>query len=98
MSLGSLDLIGIAGTLIFALPVGIFGVEQIAAGQVSLGSALIIIAALMILLPRRLLTPKDIPLAMSKRLIDTVVTSSKEQSVDHTDTTNESDVTVEKSN
>ena len=96
MSLGILDMIGIAGTLIFALPVGIFGVEQLATGQFGLGSALIGIAALMIILPQRLITPKQIPVAMSKRLIGIVGTSTEEQSADGTDTTDEPDSAVSK--
>lgn len=89
-------MIGIAGTLIFALPVGIFGVEQLATGQFGLGSSLIGIAALMIILPRYLITPKQIPVAMSKRLIGIVGTSTEEQSADGTDTVDESDSAVSK--
>ncbi|WP_251327976.1 DUF7533 family protein [Haloplanus pelagicus] len=69
MRLGILDTLGLAATLIFAIPVGLYGVESALAGRPILGVGLVVVAALMVVLPRRLTTPADVPGAVVERVI-----------------------------
>ncbi|MFD1632184.1 DUF7533 family protein [Haloplanus ruber] len=69
MRLGILDTLGLAATVIFALPVGLYGVETALAGRPVLGGGLLVVAALMIFLPQRLTTPADLPAAIVGRVI-----------------------------
>lgn len=73
MALGIFDLIGIVGMLIFALPVAIFALGRLAAGDLLVGGVLAVVAVLMVLLPYRLTTPGDIPSALAERAVGAVV-------------------------
>lgn len=73
MRLGILEMVGLAGTLIFALPVGIYGVGRLLAGEVVLGGVLVTVAALMVLLPQRVTTPEDVPGAVASRVVGDAV-------------------------
>lgn len=73
MALGLFDMIGLAGLLIFALPLAIFGIEQLLAGDVAVGGTVIVVAALMVILPQRLTTPGDVPAALAERAFGAVV-------------------------
>jgi hypothetical protein len=61
MGLGILDMIGLAATLMFALPVAVFGVQRVLGGDALLGWGLVAVAALMVALPHYLTTPADLP-------------------------------------
>jgi hypothetical protein len=61
MRLGILDMLALAATLVFAIPVGVFGLNKFLAGETTLGAALVVVAALMVVLPQLLTTPADIP-------------------------------------
>ncbi|GAB3315818.1 hypothetical protein EI982_14355 [Haloplanus rallus] len=74
MRLGILDTLGLVATVIFAVPVGVFGVETALAGRPMLGVGLIVVAALMVLLPQRLTTPTDLPAAVVERVVGGAVT------------------------
>ncbi|MFC7172608.1 hypothetical protein ACFQL0_02965 [Haloplanus litoreus] len=50
MRLGILDTLGLAATLIFAIPVGLYGVESALAGRPALGVGLVVVAVLMVVL------------------------------------------------
>lgn len=58
---GILGTIGLAGTLLFAIPVVLIGVEKLLAGDVTLGAVFLGIAALMVGLQQYLTTPADLP-------------------------------------
>lgn len=73
MRLGILDMVGLAATLVFALPVGVFGLEKLLAGDTVLGGGLVVVAALMVYLPQRLTTPQDIPGAVAERVVGRAV-------------------------
>jgi hypothetical protein len=60
MQLGILDLIGLAGTLVFAIPVANFGVTKLLAGEPVVGAALVGVATAMVVLPQYFLDPKTI--------------------------------------
>jgi hypothetical protein len=69
MRLGILETVGLAGSLVFAVPVGLFGVESLLAGRTTLGAGLLVVAVLMVVLPRRLTTPSDVPVAVAERVV-----------------------------
>jgi hypothetical protein len=69
MRLGILETIGLAATLIFAIPVGLYGIETFVSGNRALGAGLVVVAVLMVLLPRRLTTPADLPGAVLERVV-----------------------------
>ncbi|UIP00524.1 hypothetical protein Hbl1158_03955 [Halobaculum sp. CBA1158] len=73
MSLGILEQIGLGATLIFAIPVAVYGVQSILAGDELAGAAFLVVAALMVLLPRRLTTPDDVPATAAERAVGSIV-------------------------
>lgn len=73
MRFGILDMVGAAATLVFALPVGVFGLRRALAGDALLGGGLLLVAVLMVVLPHVLTTPGDIPGVVLDRLLDAVL-------------------------
>ncbi|MEF8855959.1 MAG: hypothetical protein V5A16_00910 [Haloplanus sp.] len=69
MRLGILETVGLAASLIFAIPVGLYGIETLLSGNRPLGAGLLIVAVLMVVLPRRLTTPTDLPGAVVERVV-----------------------------
>jgi hypothetical protein len=78
MRLGILDTLALAATLIFAVPVGLYGVESVLAGRPTLGVGLLVVAILMVVLPHRLTTPADVPGAVAERLVGSAVADPEE--------------------
>lgn len=56
-----MDTLGLAASLIFAIPVGVFAINRLLAGEQLLGGFLLVVAVLMVVLPQRLTTPQDVP-------------------------------------
>ncbi|WP_224447891.1 DUF7533 family protein [Haloprofundus salilacus] len=75
MALGILDTVGLAATLVFAIPVAVYGVEQLASGETLFGVALLAVAAAMVLVPRYVTTPDDIPGKAAEKAVGTAVKS-----------------------
>ncbi len=73
MKLGILDTLGLAASLVFALPVGGLGLTFLADGRYSLGLGLVAVAVLMVYLPQRLTTPTDLPAAVLERVVGRAV-------------------------
>jgi hypothetical protein len=73
MRLGILETVGLAASLIFAVPLGLFGVESLLSGRPALGAGLVVVAVLMVVLPRRLTTPADLPGAVVERVVGRAV-------------------------
>ncbi|MFB6101836.1 MAG: hypothetical protein ABEJ73_04655 [Haloplanus sp.] len=73
MRLGILETFGLAASLVFAIPLGLFGVESLLAGRTTLGSGLVVVAVLMVVLPYRLTTPTDVPAAVAERVVGRAV-------------------------
>jgi hypothetical protein len=71
--LGIIETLGLAGALVFALPVGLLGIERLLAGQALLGGGLLLVGVLMIVLPHRLTTPTDLPAAVAERVVGAAV-------------------------
>ncbi|MEZ3163514.1 hypothetical protein ABNG03_06955 [Halorubrum sp. RMP-47] len=57
MRLGVLDMIGLAASLVFALPLANYAVVRLFAGEVALGAGLLVVAAAMVVLPQYFLDP-----------------------------------------
>jgi hypothetical protein len=73
MRLGIAGTIELAATLVFAAPVGIFGLTRLLDGQTVLGGGLLAVAVGMVLLPQYLTTPGDVPAAVGERIVGAVV-------------------------
>ncbi|WP_053947349.1 DUF7533 family protein [Halolamina sediminis] len=78
MRLGLLETVGVAGSLVFAIPLGIYAVERLLGGDTAVGGAFLAIAALMVLLPKYLTTPGDLPGMAAERAVEGVVTNPEE--------------------
>ncbi|WP_066412030.1 DUF7533 family protein [Halorubrum aethiopicum] len=57
MSLGLFDMIGLAASLVFALPLANYAVVRILAGETALGAGLLVVAVAMVVLPQYFLDP-----------------------------------------
>jgi hypothetical protein len=86
MGLGILETLGLAGTLVFALPLAVLGIQFLLEGQQTLGAGLVAVAALMVLLPRFVTTPGDVPAEVAGRVVGGAV---KEPDADDADGTEE---------
>jgi len=73
MRLGILGTLQLAATMIFAAPVGIFGLTRLTEGDIALGAGAVAIAAAMVVLPQYLTTPGDIPMKIGERVLGAVV-------------------------
>lgn len=80
MALGIRQMLALGGSLVFAIPLGIYAVEQLLAGDLLLGGAAIAVAVLMVVLPQYLTTPDDLPGKAADRAIDRVVAEPDEES------------------
>ena len=69
MRLGLLATIQLAATVIFAAPVGIFGLTRLTEGDVLLGGGLLAVAVAMVALPHYLTTPGEIPMKLVERVV-----------------------------
>ncbi|MDZ7745322.1 MAG: hypothetical protein U5K28_01870 [Halobacteriales archaeon] len=65
--------IGLAATVALAVPLVIFGIEQLLAGEHLVGGVVLGVAALMLLIEEYLTTPTDIPEMVAEKTIGTVV-------------------------
>jgi len=57
MRLGVMDMIGLAASLVFALPLANYAVVRLLAGELALGVGLLAVAAAMVVLPQYFLDP-----------------------------------------
>lgn len=60
MRLGLLDMIGLAASLVFALPLANYALIRLFAGEVALGVGLLTVAVAMVVLPQYFLDPARI--------------------------------------
>jgi len=74
MARGIVGLVGLAATLVFALPIAYLGVDMLASGRTLLGAAFLGLAALMVAIEEHLTTPGDIPGKLAERTIGAVAT------------------------
>ncbi|WP_280585679.1 hypothetical protein [Halorubrum sp. Boch-26] len=57
MNLGLMDMIGLAASLVFALPLANYAVIRLFAGELALGAGLLVVAVAMVALPQYFLDP-----------------------------------------
>jgi len=73
VALGILEQLGLAATLIFALPVAVYGIQTLLDGGTVFGALALLIAVLMVVLPRRLTSPDDVPAKAAETAVGAVV-------------------------
>ena len=88
--LGILDAVGLAGTLIFAIPAALLGLEFLVFGdRPFVGGVLVVVAVLMVVLPRYVVTPGDLPTAVAgeavERAVDDAPDGSEPESASESD-------------
>lgn len=71
--MGIIDTIGLATTIIFALPLGIYGANALIDGELFLGGFAVVVAVLMVVLPNVLTTPTDLLSGLIERLVGAAV-------------------------
>ncbi|GGI94936.1 hypothetical protein GCM10008995_01460 [Halobellus salinus] len=79
MRLGILGTIQLAGTVVFAAPVGIFGLTRLTEGDAVLGGGLAAVAVAMVALPHYLTTPGEIPMQIAERVIGRAVVTPDDE-------------------
>lgn len=81
MALGIRQMLALGGSLVFAIPLGVYAVEQFARGEPLLGGAALVVAVLMVVLPQYLTTPDDLPEKAADRALDRVIAEPNEEPV-----------------
>lgn len=71
--LGIMGTIQLAATLVFALPVGLLGIQFLIDGRTLLGGGFVAVAVLMVALQEYLTTPTDVPTSMAEKAVGKVV-------------------------
>ena len=59
--LGMLDLVALAATLAFAIPIGLFGLQLLLEGRVLLGITGVAVAVGLVVVEQYIWTPSDVP-------------------------------------
>jgi hypothetical protein len=85
MRLGILDTLGLAATLVFAIPIAFVGVRLVLEEQLFLGGFLLLTAGLMVYLQRVATTPEDIPIKIAEKLTGGLVKPPEEEATDAAD-------------
>ena len=73
MTRGILETVGLAGSVLFAAPVGLFGADLLVRGDAVQGATFLGIAVLMVAVPRYVRTPGDVAGDAAERVADGVV-------------------------
>ncbi|MFB6305212.1 MAG: hypothetical protein ABEH47_08600 [Haloferacaceae archaeon] len=73
MRLGILDAAGLVASLVFAVPVGVAGGQFLLDGRTALGATLLVVAALMVAVPRYVVAPQDLPGELAARVVGLAV-------------------------
>jgi len=79
MSLGVLEMLGSAMTLLFAITLGFAGAELLLVGDLFVGVGLFGVALAMVAVDRYVATPSDLPVVLASKLVDTVVRPPDEE-------------------
>ena len=70
---GIIGTLQLAATLVFALPVGLLGVQFLLDGRTLFGAGFVVVAVLMVALEEYLTTPTDVPAAAAEKAVGKVV-------------------------
>ena len=71
--LGVIDLLSLGATLLFAIPIGAFGLQLLVEGRVAVGVAGVLVAVGLVVVERVLWTPEDVVGDVLQRFVGTVV-------------------------
>jgi len=74
--LGIIDVLELAVTLVFAIPIGLFGIEKLLQGELIAGGFGIGVAILMIVIERYVWTPDDVPGDAAQSVVGRIVRRS----------------------
>ena len=85
MRLGLLDMIGLAASLVFALPLANYAVVQVLAGEIALGVGLLVVAVAMVVLPQYFLDPARIARRLLAELLPRQLRGDSLEETDETD-------------
>lgn len=75
---GIMGTIQLAATLVFALPIGLFGVQMLLDGKAIMGAGFVTIGVLMVVLEEYLTTPTDIPSSIAEKAVGKAVKTPEE--------------------
>lgn len=78
MRLGILETVGLAASLVFAVPVGLAGAGFLLGDRPFVGATLLVVALLMVVVPRRVHTPDDVPGVAAERVVSAVLPDEEE--------------------
>jgi len=76
---GILGTIKLAATLVFALPVGLLGLQFLLDGRMLAGVGFVVVAVLMVALEEYLTTPTDVPTSIAERAVGKVAKQPDEE-------------------
>ena len=76
---GIIGTLQLAATLVFALPVGLLGVQFLLDGQRLLGGLFVVVAVAMVALEEYLTTPTDVPAAVAEKTVSKVVETPEDE-------------------
>lgn len=79
MARGIIETVQLAATLLFAIPVGLFGLDTLRSGDPLLGGLFLAIAVGMVLLQQYLTTPTDVPAAVAEKAAGALVKDEKRE-------------------
>jgi len=79
MARSILGLVGLAATLVFALPVALLGLEFLVGGDTLVGAGLLVVAGLMIAVEELLTTPGDVPELVAKQTVGRLAKTDDEE-------------------
>jgi hypothetical protein len=79
MRLGILEMIGLGASLIFAIPIGVFGLTLLVDGRTVFGGGMVLLAVLMVALPKYLTTPQDVPMLAAEKVVGGVAKDPDEE-------------------
>ncbi|WP_262174791.1 DUF7533 family protein [Haloarcula laminariae] len=81
MARGILETIGLAATLMLAIPIALFGAEHLVRGELFAGVAYVGIAVGLVVIEQYLTTPTDIPGKVAEKTVGNIVETeeSKEE-------------------
>ena len=82
MAPGILGTIQLAATLVFAIPVALFGIDSLLRGDTLLGAIFLGLAVLMVAIQEYLTTPMDVPASLAERVTGRVVRTEEEEKVE----------------
>ncbi|ELZ19826.1 hypothetical protein C477_07603 [Haloterrigena salina JCM 13891] len=79
---GIIDTIKLAGTLVFALPAAMAGIQFLIDGNTLVGATLVTLAVLLVVVQHHLTTPSDLPELVAKRVVGSVVSDPESEDED----------------